>query len=305
MDVEGVPDEGFVYLIGAVVCDGERVERHSFWADSKDNELAIFNQLLAVVSRYVAPRIYCYGSYEKAFIIHMRQRTRRKKQTDAVLAALTNVLTIIYPQFYFPTYSNGLKDVGGCLGCRWSEPDASGIQSIVWRAHWEKTHDELWKAKLIQYNSEDCDALRRVTEFLGDVPIGESTPQSGITPRVTSVTEIDKLAHTVTWTKLADENFDYINKRAYFDYQRSRVFVRTSKLLRRHSRGALRKRTWKNRAIRATHHVEITASKCPFCKSKDLVAIPVKRRPKGVQTKHKRAFDIVVTPGVVKRKVIE
>jgi hypothetical protein len=31
------------------------------------------------------------------------------------------------------THSNGLKDVAACLGCSWTEPDASGIQSIVWR----------------------------------------------------------------------------------------------------------------------------------------------------------------------------
>jgi predicted RecB family nuclease len=305
VDVEGVPDEGFAYLVGLVVCDGERVERYSFWADSKANEAAIFNQFLGIVSRYVAPRIYCYGSYEKAFIVRMRQRMRRRKQADAALAALTNVLAIIYPHFYFPTHSNGLKDVSGCLGCHWSEPDASGIQSIVWRAHWEKTHDEFWKTKLIQCNSEDCDALRRVTQFLGEALIGGSTPQLEMIPRVASVTEIDKLARTVAWTKFTDENFDYINKRAYFDYQRTRVFVRTSKVLKRHNKNARGKRTWKNREIRATHHVEITASRCPFCKSKDLITIPVKQRPKGVQTRQKRAFDIVVTPGAVRRKVID
>jgi hypothetical protein len=35
-----------------------------------------------------------------------------------VLAAMTNVLAVIYPHFYFPTYSNSLKDIGGCLALR-------------------------------------------------------------------------------------------------------------------------------------------------------------------------------------------
>jgi predicted RecB family nuclease len=81
------------------------------------------------------------------------------------------VLTVIYPHFYFPTYSNGLKEVAGCLGCRWTEPDASGIESVVWRKNWEKTGDASWKARLIQYNLEDCDALRRVCDFLSEAPI--------------------------------------------------------------------------------------------------------------------------------------
>ena len=54
-------------------------------------------------------------------------RARRKKPIDRVLDALVNTLSIIYAHFYFPTYSNGLKEVGGCLGCSWSDEKASGI----------------------------------------------------------------------------------------------------------------------------------------------------------------------------------
>jgi predicted RecB family nuclease len=305
VDIEGIPEEGFVYLIGIVVCDGERVECHSFWANDKNQEADIFNQFLGVVTRYDAPRIYCYGSYEKTFITRMRRHVRRKKHVDEVLAALTNVLTIIYPHFYFPTHSNGLKHVGACVGWSWSEPRASGIQSIAWRTRWERTGDECWKAKLIQYNSEDCHALRKVTEFLSDASVGGPASQSEATPRVAPVQELDKLARTVTWGKFVNTDFDFVNKRAFFDYQHKRVFVRTSPMLRRRNRKVRNGRIWKNREIRATHRLEITASKCLFCKSKDIVAIPARERPKDVQTRRKRAFDIVVTPGAVKRKVIE
>jgi predicted RecB family nuclease len=305
VDMEGNPDEGFIYLIGLVVCDGERVERHSFWADDKNQEPNIFNRFLDVILHYDAPCIYCYGGYEKAFIVRMRRRTRRKNNVDAVIAALTNVLTIIYPHFYFPAYSNGLKDVAGCLGCHWSEPDASAVGSIAWRIRWENTYDECWKAKLIQYNSEDCDALRRVTEFLSVASAGGSASQPAATPRVAPVTELDKIVHTVSWGKFVHEDFDFVNKHAYFDYQRSRVFVRTSAALRRYDRNAPRSRTGRNRRIRPTHRVEITASKCPLCQSKDLLAIPAKQRPRVVRARRKRAYDIVVTPGSIKRKVID
>ena len=68
---------------------------------------------------------------------------------DRVLKALVNPLSLIYSHIYFPTYSNGLKDVGACLGCSWTEPDSSGVQSLVWRGRWEATHSEKWKQKLI------------------------------------------------------------------------------------------------------------------------------------------------------------
>ena len=235
LDIEGDPEDGFDYLIGLVVCEGERVERHSFWADDRKGEAEIFARFLEIVARYDAPHLYCYGSYEKVFFAHMRRHARRKKCFDAVLAKLTNVLTIIYPHVYFPTYSNGLKDVAGCLGYSWAEPDASGIESVVWRKNWEKTGDASWKAKLIQYNLEDCEALRRVCAFLSHAA-NEATKGPNphdATLRVASVAELDKLARTVTWTKFGNADFEFVNKRAYFDYQRRHVFVRTKSAQRK------------------------------------------------------------------------
>jgi len=144
--------------------------RHAFWADGRKAESEIFAQFLDVVTRHEALRLYCYGNYEKTFITRMRRQARRKKRVDAVLAALTNVLTIIYPHVYFPTYSNGLKEVGAYLGCHWSEPEASSISSVVWRKNWERTGKECWKEKLLQYNLEDCHALRKVCDFLSERP---------------------------------------------------------------------------------------------------------------------------------------
>src|SRR5207247_3641753 len=101
LDLEGSPDEQFIYLIGMVVCDGASEERFSFWADRKDQEGEIFERFLAVVSRYDAPRIFYYGSYERAFIKRLRRRARRKKPVDKALDAIINILAIIYDHFYF------------------------------------------------------------------------------------------------------------------------------------------------------------------------------------------------------------
>ncbi|RWK54610.1 TM0106 family RecB-like putative nuclease [Mesorhizobium sp.] len=304
LDIEGVPEEGFTYLIGLVVCDGERVERHSLWSDDRKGEAEIFARFLTIVGRYDAPRIYCYGNYESSFIARMRRQARRKRSIDAVLATLTNVLTVIYPHFYFPTYSNGLKEVAGCLGCRWTEPDASGIESVVWRKNWEKTGDAWWKTKLIEYNLDDCEALRRVSAFLSEPLTGGTESKSGILPRVAAVAQLDNLARTVTWSQFAHADFAFINKRAYFDYQKRHVFIRT-KPVRRTRGGKTQRRKWQNRELRATHRMEITATRCPFCKGKHITSIDPKQRPKGLQTRRKRAFDLVITPGAIRRKVIE
>ena len=48
------------------------------------------------------------------------------------LESPVNLLSVIFGQIYFPTYSNGLKEIAGWLGFRWSDRDSSGLQSIVW-----------------------------------------------------------------------------------------------------------------------------------------------------------------------------
>ena len=166
LDIEGVPAEGFVYLIGIVVVEGDTEKRFSFWADSKEQERDIFEQFLAEVNRYEDFRVYCYGGYERAFFKRMRKTATRKRLVDRVLDRLVNVLSVVYLHLYFPSHSNGLKDVAGCLGCSWSEQNASALQSLVWRARWEVGRDGEWKGEVADVHLKDCAALRKVTELL-------------------------------------------------------------------------------------------------------------------------------------------
>jgi predicted RecB family nuclease len=109
----------------------------------------------------------------------MRRQAERKRPVDKLLAALVNTLSIVYSHFYFPTYSNGLKDVAACLEYKWSDPEASGLQSIAWRIRWERTHEDQWKTKLIEYNLEGCAALRAVTEFVRGACLVPAPSDSG------------------------------------------------------------------------------------------------------------------------------
>src|SRR4029077_13704941 len=45
------------------------------------------------------------------------------------------------------------------LGAAWSDPQASGLQSLVWRHRWEATRDERHRQSLLRYNPEDCEAV--------------------------------------------------------------------------------------------------------------------------------------------------
>ena len=266
-------------------------------------------QFLAVLAPYEQLTVYCYGSYEKAFLQRMRRSARNKGPVNRVLNVLVNVLSLVYQHAYFPTYSNGLKDVGAYLGCSWSESEASGIQSIVWRTRWEETGAEQWKQTLLAYNMEDCAALRRVAELLHAVAAGPELKQGtvncgSIELPATNVGNLDKLLSDRKWgrTQYNNSDFQFINDCAYFDYQRERVSVRTNRMLRAARARRIKAR---RRKPRANRKLFITASGCPVCKSeriKEVVWLEDGRCPR---PRVRRAYDLLFTAGGICRQVLE
>jgi predicted RecB family nuclease len=172
-DAEGNENGSFTYLLGVLVVESDRQKMHSFWADGADQEVQAFDAFLDLLAGYDDFALFHYGSYERKLLRRMRKVVQRKRQVDRILANTVNLLTIIHASVYFPTFSNGLKEIGRYLGCTWTDEDASGSQSLVWRARWEEGWDPIWKKKLIIYNTEDCAALKQVTECVQAIGFSE------------------------------------------------------------------------------------------------------------------------------------
>jgi predicted RecB family nuclease len=307
LDLEGKSGEPFIYLVGVIVAQGPTESRYSFWADRPEDEPRVFEQLLQLLRGYDDFRIFCYGSYERAFLKRMRKHALRKRLADQVLARTTNVLSVIYDHVYFPVYSNGLKDVARFLGFAWADPDASGLQSLVWRAGWEQTGEESFKQRILQYNLDDCAALKRVVEVLFAIAPGEvaakAAPAAMATmPPLARVEELDTLAFPRKSGSIEFVNPDFaaVNKLAYFDYQRERVYVRTSRTLRK---SVARSKKRINRKLRVSKEVFVKARRCPHCRS-EKVAVATGDGVPVWTTAGKRAFDLVITSAGIKRRVI-
>ena len=68
LDIEGLPDRAFYYLIGAlVIADGQEFF-YSFWADTDLDQPRILTQLMEVVSRLSDFRIFHFGDYDATAI---------------------------------------------------------------------------------------------------------------------------------------------------------------------------------------------------------------------------------------------
>jgi hypothetical protein len=237
MDVEGMPDRSFYYLVGLRYdLRGRPVER-SFWADERDNERNIWQECLCALKGIDNPRIVHYGAYENRFLKHMRERWKPVAEDAELLDRLidesVNLLSTIHAQIYFPSYSNSLKDIAQWLGFEWTWPQASGTASMLLRRCWEVTFDDTLKRELIAYNIEDCRAAAVVAEAIARI-CGTNKADSG--KRLDLVNDDSlEVGFQRTFGKFpsALPEFERINAAAYWDYQRSKVYVRSSETVRR------------------------------------------------------------------------
>jgi hypothetical protein len=300
-DLEGDPERGFCYLAGLLIRDGEAEERHSFWIDQPADEPALLVRLLEVAARHPDSWLYAYGSYEAAFLRRVGKTAGREEEVAGVLARLCNVLSVVHTHVYFPVYGNGLKEVAGWLGSAWSDPNASGVQSVIWRRRWEEAGQAALKEKLLAYNLEDCAALKKVTEFLYTACTGSrhQTAAPAATDDAYPVARVDEMKRQSTrpdWKgqRFAVPDFEFVNQRAYFDYQRDRVYVRTSKLLQKKQARKGTKRWKKSR--RVNREVEISSQVCPSCGGTELT-----RCRNGSLAR--LAFDLRISRGGIRRWV--
>jgi predicted RecB family nuclease len=296
VDMEGNQSGSFVYLIGVFIADHGSTRYQAFWADRWEDEAHLFQQFLQYLSHCSDAHLFYYGSYEAHVFRRMLASGSPDKSSAGLLTSATNVLSLLYANIYFPTYSNGLKAIGHYLGCEWSSPDATGLHTLAWRAQWEQTHDPTLKDRLILYNQQDCVALQKVREFLAALPAdGEprEAQEGGLRFVEQIKTEDDRPAFGKN--RFAVEDFSLINKRAYFDYQRDKIYLRTNPRFKNLER---RKQQNKKRyRLRPNHVVTLRAVKCPYCQGSN-----ISRDYTNVHARH--SLDLRISPSGIKRWII-
>lgn len=277
LDIEGLPDSEFYYLIGALVVSEGCETFQTFWADQKSDEPVIFAQFAEAVCRLADFRILHYGDYEAVALKRVKAKLPEclHPKIDTILERATNVLSMVHPHIYFPTYSNGLKDIGRFLGCQRTHENATGLQTIVWREGWEANEDPTLKANLLEYNQDDCRTLKHVCEFIRALtePDVRSPAVHHNLPKIIRTDEMIK--ERPRWElfrpkEYALEDLKHVNKCAYFDYQREKVFLRTHRQFKAINK---RHRMLKRTKICPNRIVNIECVRCPRCQKKSIEQI--------------------------------
>jgi Transposase IS66 family/RNase_H superfamily len=221
-------------------------------------------ETLALINQ---PRLIHYGSYETQFLRRMKARysgaSMNSDLIDHLISSSLNLLSFTYAQIYFPTYSNTLKEVAHFLGFEWSERDPTGLRALMWRSEWESSRDSGIKRKLMTYNAEDCAAVQKVADAIVRVCDEQRTSDAAVdSVNVKSLTS--EYPQRFGPLNFAVPAFEQINAAAYWDYQRSKVFVRSNNRIRRASQ---RRQRSSLKPVRINKFIQVT-DKRPACCSR-------------------------------------
>lgn len=296
VDFEGLPDERFVYLMGIVILQDGLERRESLWADSPGEADRLMQEFLSRLAGLGDFTMYHYGSFEARALRSFDRRTRHVfgKDVALVLNRSFNVLPLLSVNVYPPTYTNELKDIASFLGFHWSDKGLSGARSVGLRQIWELDGDPQYKNSLVRYNIEDCAALRATKEWLAAVSANfASGNENGSELRRTADVP------TTSYYKWGKPQFQFkeleeINKCAYFDYQRDKVYLRTSKAIRK---ALVRERRGRSE-VNKTDKRSVVPERCQRCGDHRVVAASqVLRR--------RRILDLKFMRNGVKKWVVE
>jgi hypothetical protein len=248
-----------------LVENGGQSTTHSFWADNETEEQAIWFKLLKLLGDLGDFTLFHYGAYEKGY---MKKMLPKYPSPDIPLpndwaSTLFNVVGATRTNVYFPTYSNGLKDIGKYLGIIWSGMVTSGIECVAARLRWEESKDPATKEQIIDYNRRDCLALQRVTEFLVSLRTSEMNQEVRMASQIAA-----GFHRPFGKIEFAVPEMNFINRCARFDYQRDKVLLRTEPK----AKVRFQREHKKARKVQ-TANVEVQCPappRCPFCGSGDL-----------------------------------
>ncbi|MDZ4854292.1 MAG: TM0106 family RecB-like putative nuclease [Nitrospirota bacterium] len=133
LDVEGLPDRDFYYLIGIRITTVQGAVQHSLWADSADEEKRIWADFLNILSEIENPVLVHYGSFETTFLKRMSDRHAAPLEGSAVARTIKSSINLLSIIFFTGLLSGVFQ---------WAEGNCkvSGIHMVRSYSFWRANH---------------------------------------------------------------------------------------------------------------------------------------------------------------------
>lgn len=182
-DIETDPLRDVCYLHGFVVRrDGDpATERFvAFFAESEtaDAERDAFAAAWRFMQQHSDAAIIYYSKYERTVYRKLQEKYPDVCSRDDLEALFSAGPERSFDLYYdavkkseWPTLDYSVKTLAKFCGFQWRDPDPSGASSIQWFDDWVNTRDPAIKQRILDYNEDDCVAMRVVLDRLRGIGI--------------------------------------------------------------------------------------------------------------------------------------
>ena len=181
VDIETDPMRDLVYLHGFVVRERGREERFEgvFIQDlSEGAERDAFAEAIGIFRRHRNSAVIHYSPYERTHYRKLQQKYPEvcgREEIESLYEPPRGVdlyLDIVKSRSEWPTMDFSIKSLAKFCGFNWRDTDPSGAASIEWFDQWARTGDPKLRQRLLEYNEDDCRAMRVVLEAMKRFPVG-------------------------------------------------------------------------------------------------------------------------------------
>lgn len=181
-DIEVDPMRDVCYLHGFVERrDGDNAtESFVFsFADepTPEAEKAAFAKAWAYLTERRPCAIYYYSKYERTIYRKLRERYPDICSTEEIedlfdpAHAIDLYNDIVKKSTEWPTWDFSIKTLANYLGFSWRDTHPSGAASIEWFHRWVESGDPAIRQRVIDYNEDDCRAMRVLRDALVALPV--------------------------------------------------------------------------------------------------------------------------------------
>jgi predicted RecB family nuclease len=176
-DIETDPMRDICYLHGFVErCGGDpATERYIyFFAEdsTEEHELDAFSRAWEYVRSQELCVVYYYSKYERTWWLKLQERypeVAARGEVEAMFApsrAVDLYADAVFPCTDWPTLDYSIKSIATYLGFSWRDRNPSGAESIEWYNDWAESGNESIKRRILEYNEDDCRAMRVLVDAL-------------------------------------------------------------------------------------------------------------------------------------------